>query len=282
MPELPEVESITRRLREGTSGFPDGPQFPSLIGKKILKARLLWARTVAVPAAETFLHQIRGQEIESIGRRGKFMIFTLSEDYLLIHLRMSGDLLVELLKDPIAPHHRLILELEDGLRLAFNDARKFGRVWLVDDPETVLRNLGPEPLDLALTPEDFYYRLQKTRRQLKPLLLDQSFLAGVGNIYADEALFQAKLHPQTPADHLDPAQSARLLEAIRQVLADGIRRNGASIDWVYRGGNFQEQFKVYQRAQAPCFECGTEIKQIRVGQRATHFCPACQVLLDEE
>ena len=137
-------------------------------------------------------------------------------------------------------------------------------------------NLGPEPLDEGLTADDFFTHLHTTRRQLKPLLLDQTFLAGLGNIYTDEALNLAKLHPLTPANSLTQDQAERLLEGIRTVLGDGIARNGASIDWVYRGGEFQNYFRVYQRTGEPCPECGTPIERITVGQRGTHFCPQCQ------
>jgi formamidopyrimidine-DNA glycosylase len=137
-------------------------------------------------------------------------------------------------------------------------------------------DLGPEPLDEGFTPEDFFARIHATRRQLKPLLLDQKFLAGLGNIYADEALNLAKLHPLTPANALTVQQAAHLLEGIRTVLRDGIQRNGASIDWVYRGGDFQNYFRVYQRTGLPCPKCGTPIARIIVGQRGTHFCPYCQ------
>lgn len=264
MPELPEVETIARGLR------------PLLEGRRIESAQLLWERTLAEPGVDEFLRRVRGQTIHSTGRRGKFLILNLSNDTMLIHLRMSGDLLVEVSDAPPATHHRLLLELDNGQRLAFNDTRKFGRVWLVENPQTILCKLGPEPLDVTLTAADFYQRLHAVRRQLKPLLLDQSFLAGLGNIYTDEALHQAHLHPLTPANTLDEVQAERLLRAIRTVLEEGIRRHGASIDWVYRGGDFQNYFHVYQRAGQPCPVCGTPVERIVVGQRGTHFCPVCQ------
>ena len=270
MPELPEVETIARLLREG------GQEQPSLLGRDILGAKVLWARTLAEPSAEEFEHRVLKQEIEDIRRRGKFLIFRLSRDWLLLHLRMSGDLLVRPSGTPPASHDRLVLELEGNIQLAFNDARKFGRVWLVSEVDTVVEQLGPEPLDEAFTVQDLYERLHATRRQLKPLLLDQTFMAGLGNIYVDEALNLAKLHPLIPANTLSQAQAGRLLESIRAVLQDGIRRNGASIDWVYRGGDFQNYFRVYQRTGQPCPDCGTPVERIVVGQRGTHFCPNCQ------
>lgn len=270
MPELPEVETIRRALRDG------GRDGPPLVGRRIQAAHLLWERTLATPSPAAFQPRIVGQIIRGVGRRGKFILLELSRDVLLIHLRMSGDLLVEPCDAPLAPHHRLALDLDGGFRLAFNDPRKFGRAWLVSDPVEILGGLGPEPLSLELTAQAFYESLHLHRRQLKPLLLDQSFLAGLGNIYADEALHLARLHPLTSASQLDQAQADRLLVSIRQVLEDGIQRQGASIDWVYRGGDFQNYFHVYQRTGEACANCGTPIQRIIVGQRGTHFCPACQ------
>jgi formamidopyrimidine-DNA glycosylase len=149
-------------------------------------------------------------------------------------------------------------------------------MWLVGQPESVLKNLGPEPLDPHLTVEQLHRMLTAVHRQLKPLLLDQGFLAGLGNIYTDEALHLAKIHPLQSSDSLTLDQAGQLLFAIRQVLEEGIRRNGASIDWVYRGGDFQNSFRVYQRTGQPCPECGTPVARIVVGQRGTHFCPTCQ------
>ncbi len=300
MPELPEVETIRRKLRDGvsakittetqngvregspahyhTGGRVHGPEktSPSLLGKRIKRASLLWEGTLAEPSPDEFHLRILGQTIIDIGRRAKYLLIQLSDDTLVVHLRMSGDLLVETEADSIAPHHRFLLHFEDGYRLAFNDTRKFGRIWLLADPAPLLAKLGPEPLDGLLTPEDLYTRLKDRRRQLKPLLLDQNFIAGVGNIYADEALHRARLHPQTQAADLNPEQAALLLESIQAVLLAGIEANGASIDWVYRGGDFQNQFQVYQRGEEPCYQCGTPIRRIVVGQRGTHFCPQCQ------
>jgi len=272
MPELPEVETIARNLRQGITGQ------PAVIGRRILETNLLWARTLAEPGPDEFCERLVGQVIEITRRRGKFLVFALSHDWLLFHLRMSGDLLVRPAGTPPATHDRLLLELEGDLQLAFNDARKFGRVWLVNEVDRVLDGLGPEPLDEAFTTHDLFNRLQRTHRQLKPLLLDQTFLAGLGNIYADEALHLASLHPLTPANRLTEEQAGVLLTSIRAVLEDGISRNGASIDWVYRGGDFQNYFRVYQRTGEPCPKCGTPIARIVVGQRGTHYCPHCQPL----
>jgi formamidopyrimidine-DNA glycosylase len=162
------------------------------------------------------------------------------------------------------------------ISLVFNDTRKFGRVWLTDRLEDITSGLGPEPLSRGFTPRRLYDDLHAHRRRLKPLLLDQTFLAGLGNIYTDEALHLAKLHPLAFSNAVTASEAERLHAAIRLILREGIRRNGASIDWVYRGGDFQNHFRVYDRRGQPCIVCGTTIKRLVVGQRGTHICPKCQ------
>ena len=284
MPELPEVETIVRLLR------------PDLVGRTVLAANVRWPRTIAFPSVRTFKRQITGQVIQGVTRRAKFLHLQLSTAELLIHLRMSGDL--ELKQPGARPskHDRLILLLAPAARsaasrapitaaraardsiinLVFNDTRKFGRVWLTKDVRDVTGRLGPEPLERRFTVRRLYLALHARHRQLKPLLLDQTFIAGLGNIYTDEALHLAKLHPLARADSLTELQAGRLHAAIRRTLKEGIRRNGASIDWVYRGGDFQNHFRVYDRAGKPCPVCGTKIKRLTVGQRGTHICPHCQ------
>ena len=278
MPELPEVETIARKLR------------PELVGKSIIKANLLWSRTLATPTPAKFQKYIKGQEIRAVERRAKYFVIQLSHYYLFIHLRMSGDLYITEENAMPDKHDRLILTLTPtplpggegrGVRenkLVFNDTRKFGRVWLVRDPDEVVGGLGPEPLSTEFTAEQLYKNLQSRHRQLKPLLLDQSFLAGLGNIYTDEALHKARLHPLAMSDSVNREQAQALWEAIRDVLQEGIRRNGASIDWVYRGGEFQNYFRVYDRKGQPCPVCGTKIERLVIGQRGTHICPNCQKL----
>lgn len=270
MPELPEVETIAKALREG------GRDGSAILGRRIDRAHLLWEGTLATPSPAEFKSRIAGQKIRNVSRRGKYLLLALSSDTMLIHLRMSGDLLVETRRHSPAPHHRMMLDLEGGLRLSFHDPRKFGRVWLTGEPQTVLGKLGPEPLDANFTTQNFSELLRARHRQIKPLLLDQTFIAGLGNIYADETLHLAHIHPLTLADSLDLTQAEKLLTSIRQVLQEGILSNGASIDWVYRGGDFQNHFRVYQRTGEPCHNCETPIERIVVGQRGTHFCPACQ------
>jgi formamidopyrimidine-DNA glycosylase len=276
MPELPEVETIARTLR------------PELVGKSITKADLLWSRTLATPAPAKFKREIVGQEIKAVGRRAKYFVMELSDYHLFVHLRMSGDLYIKEGQATPEKHDRLIFTLTPtplpegegpGVRktkLVFNDTRKFGRVWLVRDPDEVIGGLGPEPLSDEFTSQFLYEGLQSHHRQLKPLLLDQTFLAGMGNIYTDEALHMARLHPLAVSDSVNREQAWALWEAIRAVLQEGIHRNGASIDWVYRGGEFQNYFRVYDRKGQPCPVCGTTIERLVVGQRSTHVCPNCQ------
>jgi formamidopyrimidine-DNA glycosylase len=265
MPELPEVETIAWTLRR------------ALIGKTFLSADLRWPRTLAAPSPAAFKKRLKGQQITSVSRRAKFLDLQLSDAHLLIHLRMSGDLLVVLGGYQPAKHDRLIAKLSEDTSLIFSDPRKFGRIWLVDDPVEILGELGPEPFSEAFTPDWLYSALHLRRRQLKPLLLDQTFLAGLGNIYTDEALHLAKLHPLSASDSVTKKQAKGLWRAVREVLEEGIRHNGASIDWVYRGGDFQNHFRVYGQTGKPCPVCGTTIERITVGQRGTHYCPQCQV-----
>lgn len=270
MPELPEVETICKNLRYGT------PEFPSLVGSTVDNAQVFWARSLATPAVGDFLTRLPGQVVRGIKRRGKFIICNLSQDALLVHLRMSGDLRVEAQASPLAPHDRWMVDFTNGLRLVFNDARKFGRLWLVNDPQSIIGGLGPEPLDEAFTASLLHQRLHASRRQIKPLLMDQHFLAGMGNIYTDEALHRARLNPLMLSSQVSEEEASRLWAAIRWVLEEGIRRNGASIDWVYRGGGFQNIFCVYKRAGLACPVCGTAIQRMVVGQRGTYYCPVCQ------
>ena len=278
MPELPEVETIMRNLVRADA------EKPSVIGQVIESVQVYWAKTVQEPDGKSFIETLPGMAIKGMQRRGKFLQFDLDEGHLLIHLRMSGDLYLvqEDLQALPDPHDRLHIRFKSGWRLVFNDTRKFGRVWYVSDPQKVYARLGPEPLSTALSGERFYAMLQACKRQIKPLLMDQGFLSGIGNIYADEALFLAQVHPNEISSNLSQAQASVLLNSIRSVLEEGIRRNGASIDWVYRGGDFQNYFNVYQRAGEPCKVCGTVIEKKLVGQRGTHYCPNCQALIEEQ
>ena len=264
MPELPEVETIARYLR------------PELTGQTIIQAQVLWPRSLAGLSAEQFGAQIAGQQILGVSRRAKYLDLQLTAFHLFVHLRMSGDLAIKGSNYQPEKHDRLVLQLSNGHSLVFNDTRKFGRVWLTAHPEDVLGELGPEPFDPSFTPQELYNRLNGKHRQIKPLLLDQSFLAGLGNIYTDEALHLSRVHPLRISDTIILNEAQRLHGAIQTVLRAGIEHNGASIDWVYRGGGFQNYFRVYDRQGQPCPVCGTPIQKIVVGQRGTHFCPSCQ------
>ena len=270
MPELPEVETIRRGLISGSDGV------PSLVHQRITSVDLFWPKAVASPDPLQFIQGLQQREIVSLSRRGKFLLINLDHGTLIFHLRMSGDLRMQPAGEPTQKHDRLQLNFNSGWKLVFNDTRKFGRAWLTEDPQKVLSGIGPEPLDPDLTPDKFDAMLQVRSRQIKPLLMDQRFIAGLGNIYIDEALFSAGIHPLRRSDTLTQPEAERLLAAIREVLQQGILAKGASIDWVYRGGDFQNHFQVYKRTGSPCPRCGTPIQRIVVGQRSTHFCPVCQ------
>ncbi len=270
MPELPEVETIARNLRLGHQGA------PALPGQTFSSVTMRWPRHIGEPAPGAFRRRIRQQTIQGVLRRGKYLVLPLSDACLLVHLKMSGDLVVVPSDSPAGRFDRTVLHLQSGWDLRFSDARKFGRLFLVTDPSPRLGALGPDPLDEAFTPEALHHRLTAHRRALKPLLMDQSFVAGLGNIYTDEALHLAHLHPLLPSHRLGTEDARRLWNGIRETLQEGLRRNGSSIDWVYRGGEYQNHFRVYQRGGEPCPVCGTPIERIVQAQRSTHFCPRCQ------
>jgi formamidopyrimidine-DNA glycosylase len=269
MPELPEVETIVRSLKNGMAG-------PGLIGHHILRVRTAWPRHIEHPSPSTFRKQIKGRVVMDVSRRGKYLVFHLDVGTLLIHLRMSGDLRMTPSETELGPYEHTRFEMNNHWDLRFSDARKFGRVGWYRDPAIILEKLGPEPLDPAFTSKSLGERLQTKSRMLKPLLLDQHFIAGIGNIYADEALHRAGIHPLRRSDTLSKGETEALWRGIRNALYDGVQHNGASIDWVYRGGEFQNHFRVYQREGESCDICGTAIKRIVVGQRGTHLCPSCQ------
>lgn len=274
MPELPEVETIVRSLRSG--GMTGEP----IIDRQILSVDLFNSKTlVCGNGIEGCRSLLSGARILSVGRRAKYIKIRTSAPWILIHLRMSGDLRCEA-EDPagIQPHDRMVFHFEDGMRLAFNDVRKFGRIWVTDDPESVLNGLGIEPLSDEFTSEWLQSGLAGRHRVIKTALLDQSFIAGIGNIYADESLFDARIHPMRPGDSLTPEECSRLRDSIRSILEKAIESNGSSFDWAYKGGHFQNSFRVYQREKESCPRCGTPIERIVVGQRGTHFCPRCQQL----
>lgn len=275
MPELPEVETYIRELA------------PELTGRTITAARISWTRTIAEPMAEEFPARIAGLRFDSFNRRGKYMLLGMHDgSTLIVHLRMTGKLLI--LPNTTEPnkHTHVVMELDDGRALHYNDPRKFGRIWLVPDHATVLAKLGPEPLGDEFDAAEFAARLAGRNATIKALLLDQSVVAGVGNIYADESLFRAGIHPARPGGMLTQDEILRLRATIREVLQAGIERRGSSLggsslqNYLRPGGmpgDFQNEFFVFRRTGEPCLKCGTPIERIVIAQRSTHFCPHCQV-----
>jgi formamidopyrimidine-DNA glycosylase len=277
MPELPEVETVARGLRT------------SLVGRTIVGVEVRWPRSVVPPDPAVFAQRLTDRTIAGVGRRGKWLVIALNGgDTLLVHLRMSGRLVLESEACLEDRHLRVLLFLDGGQRLRFSDQRKFGRLVLTADPQEVLGDLGPEPLGDDLTPERLGEMLARRRGRIKPLLLNQRFLAGLGNIYADEALWRAGVHPLRQADTLNPAEVRRLHRAIRSVLQAAIASGGTTLpDRKYqqadgRAGEFAGRLAVYGRAGHPCSRCGATVERIRVGQRGTHFCPLCQTLPEGE
>ncbi len=270
MPELPEVETFRRTLLNGCNGV------PSLLNKEVESATILWEGVLVTPSSDEFSPRLSGQGVTDLGRRGKHLLIHFTRDTLILHPRMSGEMVVEPREEPLGKHYRLVICFRDGFRFAFNNIRKFGRAWLVEDPDSVLSHLGPEPLADSFTPRNLYQILQNHHRQMKYLLLDQHIIAGLGNIYTDEALHAAKIHPQTKSDSLSFNQAQTLWRCIRKVLQEGIKNQGTSIDWVYQGGDFQKYLDVYNRDGQPCSRCATPIEKTTIAQRGTHFCPSCQ------
>lgn len=289
MPELPEVEIVRRGLEAQLAGA---------------VIETLEVRTPSVvPASPAQLEALKGQALVGFERRAKYLILVLSRDRLLIHLRMTGQLLVippeadgrELLPLPFTYYQRPIISLDDkhihgvfhfagGARLAYRDQRKFGRVEVLSPAELAaspsLNKLGPEPLTPQFTLKDFRARLARARRGIKAFLLDQSQVAGLGNIYVDEALFVSRIQPLREAASLKPAESKRLFEAIGFVLSKGIDAGGTSLkDYLHVDGSrgeHQDHLFVYGRGNAPCLTCGTQLIKTVVAQRGTHYCPSCQ------
>jgi formamidopyrimidine-DNA glycosylase len=277
MPELPEVETVVRGLR------------PDLIGRTVTGFWYDWPRTIGAPSPDDLANRVLGQTVERIDRRAKYIVCSLTHDLLIVHLKMTGRLYVApagaTLPDDRWVHAKF--GLDDGRELRFSDARKFGKVYLARTLAEVsagAAKLGPEPLDDSFTPAHFLERLRGRGGALKALLLDQSFIAGVGNIYADEALFRAGLYPLRKANSLSDDEAVRLYHTIREALTLGLDHEGATIGWYRKPdgsmGESQLHFLAYGRDGQPCVVCGTILHKTRVAQRGTHFCPVCQPLLE--
>ncbi len=270
MPELPEVETVVRGLRE------------PLVGRTVLDMWHDWARALHGTPPEDFAARIKGQTFRAVNRRAKFILCELDHDTLVIHLKMTGRLYV-VDDDFVGEADKWVhfcLQLDAGKQLRFSDARKFGRVYLTNDVQSITHKLGPEPLETNFTVAMLKERFAGRHKVLKSLLLDQTFVAGIGNIYADEALHRAGLHPLRRSDTLKDAEIERLHGTIQAALQDGIRNEGASVSWYRKAdgnqGTMQNQLFVYNREGEPCRTCATPIVKTRVGQRGTHYCPNCQ------
>jgi len=281
MPELPEVETIARELR------------PLVVGRTIVDVWLDWPNQVKHLSPDEFIAGVRGREILGVERRAKWLVLALSGDaVLIIQVKMTGQLYVLAPDAPRDKHVHVVFSLDSGRELRLRDTRKFGRVGLYrrDVAGVVLgaggagelfAAFGPEPLDDAFTLAHFRRRLRARRARLKTLLMDQAFVAGVGNIYADEALWRARLHPLRSAAGLRPDQERELYRSLRDVLAEAVERRGSSVD-DYRApsgmGEMQNHLNVYGRAGKPCPRCGRPTRRIIVGARSSHFCSWCQRL----
>ena len=274
MPELPEVETVRRTLET------------ALAGRRIAEVtRITWERTIAEPAPELFRELLRDRLVTGVERRAKYLVIKLDRDEaLVVHLRMTGQLMLQAPADEPDNHTHIVLRLDDGDQLFFRDTRKFGRIWLLDAAglEVLHARLGPEPLDEALTTEEFRTLLRRRKGRLKPLLLDQKLIAGLGNIYVDEALWRAQLHPLRTVPSLSDDDVDHLYDAIRTVLSEAIARRGTSIsdyrDALGEPGDNQNFLHVYDRAGQPCSRCGNPIERTVVAQRGTYLCPVCQPL----
>jgi formamidopyrimidine-DNA glycosylase len=269
MPELPEVETIKNEL------------LPWVVGQSFTQVAILDTELVCDGSAEEVRRELVGQKVESLERRGKYLIFRLSNGRsLIMHLRMTGVLLL----NPKGVDHyaRAVFHFSNGHRLVFSDRRRLGLIWLVDDADTVVGKLGPEPLDESFTPGVLAERLSRHHIPVKAALLDQSIVAGIGNMYADEALFAARIHPLRKADALAPEEVLTLHNCIRKVLQAAICSKGASVDSYVRPegelGTAHFDFKVAHRGDEPCPVCGGTIERVLVQNRGTYFCPRCQPL----
>jgi formamidopyrimidine-DNA glycosylase len=274
MPELPEVQTIVDELNAA-----------NLIGVPISDARVFWARTIAEPSSALFCKRLRGCKFTGIRRRGKYLAFeTDNEDTMLLHLRMSGRLHLVSVDTPRIKHEHVIITFIDKKQLRFHDTRKFGRIHLINDPQRILGRLGPEPLEKGFTVKVLADRLGRHKRLLKPLLLDQAFIAGLGNIYVDEALWDAKLHPNRIAAALSMNEIKALHRAIPRVLKRGLKNLGTSLGTgeanfysvARHSGRNKDDLKVFRRTDLPCPRCKNTIERIVVGQRSTHICGKCQ------
>ena len=271
MPELPEVETVRRGLES------------LVVGKTIGQVQVRYAKMIGT-GVDAFIHDLPGQTIEKIGRRGKYLLFYLTGGLLVSHLRMEGKYLFYPEEVPERKHAHVFFEMTDGGTLVYEDVRKFGTMELLrkDQLEAYFaaRKLGPEPTEADFLLPPFAAALGRSKKPIKPYLLEQTLVVGLGNIYVDEALWRAQIHPARPAASLKPAEVKRLREQIIEVLQLGIEKRGSTIR-TYRNalgedGTMQDFLQVYGKTGQPCARCGSPIEKIKLGGRGTHLCPHCQ------
>jgi formamidopyrimidine-DNA glycosylase len=268
MPELPEVETIKNEL------------LPRVLGRQIVGVSVHDDKPIRrIPSVE-FSRKLTGQMIKGLERHGKYLIFHLSKSVLIVHLRMTGVLLFNPKEED--RFIRVVFHLDDGGKLVFSDRRRLGVMWLSEDDKEIVNKLGPEPLVADFTSRILGQRLKGRKAPIKAILLDQAIIAGVGNMYADEALFEAKIHPLKKAGELSGTEIKKLHQAIIDVLNLAIERKGASIDTYIRPegnlGTAHSEFKVAHRRKGICPRCGGPIERIVVRNRGSYFCPVCQRL----
>ena len=267
MPELPEVETIKNELS------------PHIVGRQFTRVTVCDAKMVRQPSVKELRRKLVGRRINGLERRGKYLIFRLSSsDVLIIHLKMAGALLLN--PKQTDRHTRVIFDLDNGSRFIFTDRRRLGAIWLVENEQAIIGKLGPEPLAPEFTIETLAKRLHKRQAPIKAVLLDQAFLAGIGNMYADEALFAARIHPLRKANSLSHQEIRNLYKAIVDVLRSAINSKGASVDTYKRPdgelGTAHDNFHVAHRGGRPCPICNTPIQRLAIRNRGSYFCPNCQ------
>ena len=277
MPELPEVQTVVDNLNA-----------LGIVGSTIIRASVHWPKTITGMTPAKFRQHIKGLSIREFSRRGKYIVVRMSRGWtLLIHLRMTGRLSMAARGTRRNKHEHVILQLDQGNELRFHDTRKFGRLTLTQTPQTIFNTIGSEPLEKSFTRKRLLNMLRAKKRQVKPLLLDQSFIAGLGNIYVDEALWEACIHPLRISSSLTDEEIAALHKAIPLVLKRGLKNMGTSLgagkDNFYsvagRRGRNADELKVFRRTGESCPRCSTPIERLAVAQRGTHICPACQPAL---
>lgn len=274
MPEMPEVETVRRGL------------ISQVKGRKITNVEIRYQNLITGDV-DQFKEFVTGTTITDIGRRAKFLLIHLDNGYTIIsHLRMEGRYKISADPSAIDKHSHAIFTLDNGQKMIYNDVRKFGRMqlWNTDDLENnkSIQKLGPEPLSAAFTFNNLKPRIMRHRKDIKTVLLDQSVMSGLGNIYVDEVLWKVKIHPETPADHLNDTDIQNIIEVSNEEMEKAIASGGSTVrsyvDATGHKGNMQNSLKVYGKEGTPCPRCGTDIEKIKVGGRGTHFCPKCQVI----